>query len=79
MRQIILNEKELQDCIDTCTDYANDLCEGDEKTEYLNELAEVIEAQTTNAKWGFLIATKVFATAIGWWEKIEGNSLYVQD
>ena len=79
MREIILNEQELKDCLDTCREYAEDYCEGQEKETYLNELKEVEEHNTVTGKWGNLIATKVFEVAVGEWEKVEGNCLWLND
>lgn len=79
MHQILLNETELKDCLDSCREYAEEYCEGQEQELYLNELKEVEEQNTTNGKWGVLITTQIFEKAIGEWAKVEGHSLWVED
>ena len=78
MREFILNEETLQNCIEWCEETAESVS-GKTKKKYLAELQAVKDAKEKNEKWATLIASCVFRRTYGSWERVEGNILYVKD
>lgn len=78
METYTINQKNLNDLVDKLFEDANNVTVNKTRKKYLAELKDIASTKILTEAWVKLLESKVFNRFVGKWEKIDGNTVYVE-